>query len=433
MGVKSPPIMTTSSPTAAATADPRRFSRPSQDLKVLLMEGIHENAVQILSDAGFENVETHTTALSEDALIERVRGAHYLGIRSRTHITARVLEAATELRSIGCFCIGTNQVDTDAAKTRGIPVFNAPFSNTRSVAELVLAEAVLLLRDIPRKNANSHRGRWLKTATGAFEVRGKHLGIIGYGHIGTQVGMLAEALGMRVFFYDVESKLALGNATPIRSLNGLLEVADVVTLHVPEAAATRNMIGASEFAKMRQGAALINASRGSVVDIDALVKALESERLSGAALDVFPSEPKASDEEFLSPLRCFDNVILTPHVGGSTEEAQHSIGLEVAEKLVRFNANGSTLSAVNFPEVSLPPHLGTYRLLHIHRNQPGVMANVNAMFSESGINIAGEYLQTDDKIGYVVVDFDIDEGFDTQRLERLKAIDGTLRARIVVR
>jgi len=433
--------MTTPSPTAAADApDPRRFSRPSRDLKVLLMEGIHENAVQILSDAGFENVETHATALPEDALMEQVRGAHYLGIRSRTRLGVRVLEAATELRGIGCFCIGTNQVDIDAAKSRGIPVFNAPFSNTRSVAELVLAEAVLLLRDIPRKNANSHRknanshrGRWLKTAAGAYEVRGKHLGIIGYGHIGTQVGMLAEALGMRVFFYDVESKLALGNATPIRSLNGLLEVADVVTLHVPEVAETKNMIAEAEFAKMRPGAALINASRGTVVDIDALVKALESERLSGAALDVFPTEPKASDEEFLSPLRRFDNVILTPHVGGSTEEAQHSIGLEVAEKLVRFNANGSTLSAVNFPEVSLPPHLGTYRLLHIHRNQPGVMAKINAMFSESGINIAGEYLQTDDKIGYVVVDFDIDEGFNTQRLERLKAIDGTLRARIVVR
>ena len=426
--------MNASNATAAAAApDPRRFSRPSHDLKVLLLEGIHDNAVKVLRDAGFENVETHATALTEADLMERVRGAHYLGIRSRSSISAEVLEAAGELRSIGCFCIGTNQVDTEAAKARGIPVFNAPFSNTRSVAELVLAEAVLLLRDIPRKNANAHRGRWLKSAQGAYEVRGKHLGIVGYGHIGSQVGLLAEALGMRVFFYDVESKLALGNATPIRSLTGLLEVADVVTLHVPEAAATRNMIGEPEIAKMRPGAALINASRGSVVDIDALVAALESRHLSGAAVDVFPSEPKASDEEFRSPLREFDNVILTPHVGGSTEEAQHSIGLEVAEKLVRFNANGSTLSAVNFPEVSLPPHLGTYRLLHIHRNQPGVMANVNAIFSESGINIAGEYLQTDEKIGYVVVDFDIDEGFDTQRLERLKAIDGTLRARIVSR
>jgi D-3-phosphoglycerate dehydrogenase len=397
------------------------------------MEGIHENAVQVLRDAGFENVETHATALSEDALIERLRDAHYLGIRSRTRITARVLEAATELRSIGCFCIGTNQVDTDVAKARGIPVFNAPFSNTRSVAELVLAEAVLLLRDIPRKNANAHRGRWLKTAAGSYEVRGKHLGIVGYGHIGSQVGLLAEALGMRVFFYDVESKLALGNATPVRSLHGLLDVADVVTLHVPESPETVNMIGPGELAKMRPGAALINASRGSVVDIDALVDVLASEHLSGAALDVFPSEPKAGGEEFVSPLREFDNVILTPHVGGSTEEAQHSIGLEVAEKLVRFNDNGSTLSAVNFPQVTLPAHLGTYRLLHIHRNQPGVMAKVNAIFSERGINIAGEYLQTDDAIGYVAVDFDIDEGFDTQRLERLKAIDGTLRARIVAR
>ena len=427
--------MSTPSPTAptAQASDPGQFSRPSRELKVLLMENIHENAVQVLGDAGFENIETHATALAEDDLIERVGNAHYLGIRSRTQITPKVLEAATELRSIGCFCIGTNQVDTDAAKTRGIPVFNAPFSNTRSVAELVLAEAIMLLRDIPRKNANAHRGGWMKSAAGSYEVRGKHLGIIGYGHIGSQVGLLAEALGMRVFFYDVVSKLALGNATPIRSLNGLLEIADVVTLHIPEAPETRSMIGADEIARMRRGAALINASRGTVIDIDALVTALRTERLSGAALDVFPSEPKASDEEFVSPLRDFDNVILTPHVGGSTEEAQHSIGLEVAEKLVRFNANGSTLSAVNFPEVSLPPHLGTYRLLHIHRNRPGVMANVNAIFSERGINIAGEYLQTDEKIGYVVVDFDIDEGFDTQRLEHLKAIDGTLRARIVVR
>jgi D-3-phosphoglycerate dehydrogenase len=424
--------MSTPNPSAPAS-DPRQFSRPSRELKVLLMENIHENAVQVLSDAGFENIETHATALAEDELIEQVRDAHYLGIRSRTRITPRVLEAATELRSIGCFCIGTNQVDTDAAKTRGVPVFNAPFSNTRSVAELVLAEAILLLRDIPRKNANAHKGGWMKSATGSFEVRGKRLGIVGYGHIGSQVGLLAEALGMRVFFYDVESKLALGNATPIRSLNGLLEIADVVTLHVPEAPETVNMIGTGEIGKMRKGAALINASRGTVIDIEALVAALQSEHLSGAALDVFPSEPKASDEEFTSPLRDFDNVILTPHVGGSTEEAQHSIGLEVAEKLVRFNANGTTLSAVNFPEVSLPPHLGTFRLLHIHRNQPGVMAKVNAIFSERGINIAGEYLQTDEKIGYVVVDFDIDEGFDTQRLDHLKAIDGTLRARIVSR
>ena len=421
-----------STPRPAASAA-RRFSRPSGELKVVLTESIHENAARVLADAGFGEIETHPGALAEDALIERVRDAHYLGIRSRTRVSARVLEAAAELRSIGCFCIGTNQVDTDAARGRGIPVFNAPFSNTRSVAELVLAEAVLLLRDIPRKNANAHRGRWLKSSSGSYEVRGKHLGIVGYGHIGSQVGLLAEALGMRVFFYDVASKLALGNATPVRSLNGLLEISDVVTLHVPEAAQTANMIGANELAKMRRGAALINASRGSVVEIDALVDALAREHLRGAALDVFPSEPKASDEEFVSPLRGLDNVMLTPHVGGSTEEAQHSIGFEVAEKLVRFNENGSTLSAVNFPEVSLPPHLGTYRLLHIHRNQPGVMANVNAIFSESGINIAGEYLQTDEKIGYVVVDFDIDEGFDTKRLERLKAIDGTLRARIVTR
>ncbi|MDX1605817.1 MAG: phosphoglycerate dehydrogenase, partial [Candidatus Competibacterales bacterium] len=352
---------------------------------------------------------------------------------SRTRLTAELLAAAPELRAIGCFCIGTNQVDLEAAREHGIPVFNAPFSNTRSVAELVLAEAILLLRDIPRKNANAHRGIWQKSAAGAFEVRGKHFGIVGYGHIGSQVGLLAEALGMRVFFYDVETKLALGNATPVRSLNTLLAQSDVVTLHVPEAPDTVNLIGREQLARMPAGSILINASRGTVVDIDALAGALASNHLRGAAIDVFPREPSSNDETFQSPLTAFDNVILTPHVGGSTEEAQQSIGVEVAEKLVKFNGNGSTLSAVNFPEVSLPPHQGTYRLLHIHRNQPGVLARINRVFSESGINIAGQYLQTDPRLGYVVVDFDIAEGFDVDKLEQLKRIDGTLRARILSR
>jgi len=417
-------------PAAGAVA---RFSRPASELAVVLLEGVHDSAVAALREAGFTDIRRHAKALEGEALLDAVRGAHYLGIRSRTRIDARVLDVAPELRALGCFCIGTNQVDLGAARERGVPVFNAPFSNTRSVAELVLAEAVLLLRDIPRKNASAHRGEWLKSASRAYEVRGKHLGVIGYGHIGSQVGLLAEALGMRVFVYDVAPKLVLGNATPVRSLAALLGQCDVVTLHVPEAPDTRGLIGAEQIAQMRDGAALINASRGNVVDIDALVAALDAGKLSGAALDVFPSEPRSNQEPFESPLRRFDNVILTPHVGGSTEEAQESIGVEVAEKLTHFQVNGSTRSAVNFPEVSLPPRQGTYRLLHIHRNRPGVLAQVNGVFSTSGINIAGEYLQTDDEIGYVVVDFDISPDFDVAKLDELKRIDGTLRARILSR
>ncbi|MEZ5593821.1 MAG: phosphoglycerate dehydrogenase [Gammaproteobacteria bacterium] len=414
-------------------AGKHRFSRPSSEIRFLLLENIHSNALEILRDAGFSAFDTHNKALPEDELIERLQGVHYLGIRSRTRITRRVFEAAPDLRGVGCFCIGTNQVDLEAAREHGVPVFNAPFSNTRSVAELVIAEAILLLRDVPRKNAKAHQGIWQKSASGAFEVRGKHLGIIGYGHIGTQVGLLAEALGMRVFFYDVESKLALGNTTPVRSLNSLLGMCDVITLHVPEAPDTINLIGPEQLQHMKPGSILINASRGTVVDIDALAGALDSGHLRGAAVDVFPREPSSNEEEFQSPLRAFDNAILTPHVGGSTEEAQQSIGVEVAEKLAKFNSNGSTVSAVNFPPVSLPPHLGTYRLLHIHRNRPGIMAKVNAVFSDSGINISGQYLQTDDKIGYVVIDFDIDDSFDVRKLEQLKRLDGTLRARIVSR
>ncbi len=417
----------------AAASDMPQFSRPTGDLDLVLLEGVHQSAVEALSGGGFERIRRHPKALEGEALLEAVRGAHFLGIRSRTQVGAAVLDAAPELRAIGCFCIGTNQVDLVSARDRGIPVFNAPFSNTRSVAELVLAEAIMLMRDIPRKNASAHRGGWLKSARGAYEVRGKSLGIVGYGHIGTQVGMLAEALGMRVFFHDTVAKLALGNATPVPGLPALLGQCDVVTLHVPESPDTIGLIGAAELAQMREGAALINASRGTVIDIDALVAALDSGHLRGAALDVFPTEPSSNEEPFESPLRRFDNVILTPHVGGSTEEAQESIGVEVADKLVRFQANGSTVSAVNFPEVSLPPHRGSYRLLHIHRNQPGVLAEVNAVFSASGINISGESLQTDEHIGYVVVDFDVSPDFDTAKLEQLKRIDGTLRARILAR
>ncbi len=398
-----------------------------------MLEGIHASAVEALGEAGFKYIDQHPGALEGNDLIEQVRGAHYLGIRSRSQITEAVLDAAPELRAIQCFCIGTNQVDMVAARERGIPVFNAPFSNTRSVAELVLAEAIMLMRDIPRKNARAHQGDWLKSAQGSFEVRGKSLGIVGYGHIGTQVGLLAEAIGMRVFFYDVLAQLSLGNATQVASLRALLQCSDVVTLHVPDTELTHNMMGAEEFAHMRPGAALINASRGTVVDIDALVAALDSEQLCGAALDVFPQEPKTNRDDFESPLRRFDNVILTPHVGGSTQEAQESIGVEVAEKLVKFNNNGSTISAQNFPEVSLPPHTDSYRLLHIHRNQPGILSQVNAILSSRGVNISGQFLQTNEHIGYVVVDFDFSEDFNRAELEALKQIDGTLRARILSR
>ena len=412
---------------------PHQFSRHTRDLKVLLLENIHSSAIEALRDAGFTRIECHPKSLADKELSERLQTTHFIGIRSRTHLSATLIAAAPDLRGIGCFCIGTNQVDLEAAKQRGIPVFNAPFSNTRSVAELVIAEAILLLRDVPRKNAKAHRGIWEKSASGAFEVRGKSLGIIGYGHIGTQVGLLAESLGMRVFFHDIETKLALGNATPVRRLNTLLEQVDVVTLHVPEAPDTVNLIAAEQIARMRPGSILINASRGTVVDITALTAALESGHLRGAAIDVFPHEPSSNQESFESPLQAFDNVLLTPHVGGSTEEAQQSIGIEVAEKLIKFNDNGSTISAVNFPQVALPGHQGTYRLLHIHRNQPGVLAAINAVFSTSGINIAGQFLQTDATLGYVVVDFDIDDSFNIEQLERLKQIDGTLRARILSR
>ncbi len=412
-------------------AEARKFSRAPDELNVVLFEGIHDTAVETLEAGGFSRIERHARALSGQALLDAVSGAHFIGIRSRTQFTEEVAKAATELRALGCFCIGTNQVDLVAARERGVPVFNAPFSNTRSVAELVLAEAIMLLRGIPAKNAAAHRGDWQKSASGSFEVRGKQLGIVGYGHIGSQVGVLAEALGMRVFYYDTSAKLSMGNATPVPTLASLLSLSDVVTLHVPESPDTVRMIGRAELAQMRSGAALINASRGTVIDIDALAEALDEERLCGAALDVFPVEPKSNADAFESPLRRFDNVILTPHVGGSTEEAQESIGVEVADKLIRFQENGSTVSAVNFPEVSLPPHRGTYRLLHIHRNQPGVLAKINRVFSEGGINISGEYLQTDDVLGYVTVDFDISSDFDLAKLDALKRIDGTLRARIV--
>jgi len=409
----------------------RKTSLGKDKIKVLLLESIHPSAVEALESDGYTNVEYHERSLNERELAERLRDAHLLGIRSRTKIPAPVIAGAEKLVAIGCFCIGTDQVDLQAAEARGIPVFNAPFSNTRSVAELVIGEIILLCRGIPQRNAAAHQGRWLKAVAGATEVRGKTLGIVGYGHIGTQVGVLAEGLGMQVLYYDLETKLGLGNATAVRSLDALLERSQVVTLHVPEGPGTLRLIGEPQLARMRAGSILINASRGTVVDIDALAAALRAGHLAGAAIDVFPREPSSNDEEFETPLRGLDNVILTPHVAGSTVEAQQSIGSEVAAKLMKYSNNGSTLTAVNFPEVSLPDHPDKHRVLHIHRNEPGVLAQVNAIFSRSGINIASQYLETSRRVGYAVTDVEADGPLSLEVKKQLDGIDATIRTRLL--
>ncbi|WP_062356055.1 phosphoglycerate dehydrogenase [Pseudoxanthomonas mexicana] len=409
----------------------KKTSYPKQDIRVLLLEGVSQTAVETFRAAGYSQIEFHEKSLPEDELKRRIAEAHIVGIRSRTHLSEDVLAQARRLIAVGCFCIGTNQVDLDAAELAGIPVFNAPYSNTRSVAELVIAQAILLMRGVPQKNAECHRGGWSKSAAGSHEVRGKTLGIIGYGHIGTQVGVLAEALGMQVLFHDIETKLSLGNARSAVSLDDLLAQSDVVTLHVPETAATKDMFGAPQIARMKPGAHLINASRGTVVDIDALADALKSGKIGGAAVDVFPLEPKGNADVFESPLRGLDNVILTPHVGGSTLEAQDNIGIEVAAKLVRYSDNGSTLSSVNFPEVTLPGHDGSRRILHIHRNVPGVLSQINDIFRDRGINIDGQFLRTDPKVGYVVIDVTADEEQTASLRDAMAAIDGTLRVRVL--
>jgi len=407
-------------------------SLDKRKIKVVLLEGVHPSAREAFEKDGYTNIFAHPKSLIGGALAAALQGAYFVGIRSATQLTAGVLERAPKLIAVGCFCIGTNQVDLECARKRGVPVFNAPFSNTRSVAELVLAEIILLMRGIPERNAAAHRGEWLKTAAGSREVRGKKLGIVGYGHIGTQIGVLAESVGMQVSYYDIETKLALGNARPVAALEKLLADSDVVTLHVPETPETEGMIGAPQLAQMKPGARLINASRGTVVDIDALAAALREKRIGGAALDVFPAEPKGAGDPFVSPLREFDNVLLTPHVGGSTEEAQANIGVEVAEKLIKYSNNGSTLTAVNFPQVSLPEHPGKHRLLHIHRNQPGVLSQINTIFSGHAVNIAGQYLQTDPAIGYVVIDVETQKPSATRSLKgELNKVPGTIRSRIL--
>jgi len=399
-------------------------------IKILLLEGVHQSAVDSLKSNGYSNIEYHTGSLSEEELLKRIPEVHFIGIRSRTQLNDKIFAAADKLIAVGCFCIGTNQVDLAAATKKAVAVFNAPFSNTRSVAELVIAESIILLRGIAEKSAKAHRGIWQKSASGSFEIRNKTLGIIGYGSIGSQLSIMAEAMGMNVIFHDVVGKLPLGNAKQVGSLAELLAQSDIVTLHIPETGSTQNLMSDEEFSQMKTGAIFINAARGTVVDIDALCQALESKQLAGAAIDVFPVEPRSNADEFISPLRGFDNVILTPHVGGSTMEAQKSIGSEVADKLVKYSDNGSSVTSVNFPEVSLPDHTeadGVHRLLHVHHNIPGVLTEINSILSQNNINISGQHLQTNDSVGYVVIDVDAD--CSARALEKLALVSGTIRSR----
>ncbi len=407
-----------------------RLSLSKDRIKILLLEGVHDTAVALFEQAGYASITRMPKALEGEALRDAVQGVHVLGIRSRTQLTADIFAAGDRLMAVGCFCIGTNQVDLPAAQALGIPVFNAPFSNTRSVAELVIGEIVMLLRGIPGKSEAAHRGVWDKSSTGSTEVRGKTLGIVGYGNIGSQLSVLAEAMGMRVIYHDTQAKLPHGNAQKMPSLEALLMEADVVSLHVPETVQTENMIDVTALAHMKPGAVLINNARGTVVDIDALAEAIRGNRLLGAAIDVFPYEPGSNNERFVTPLQNLPNVILTPHVGGSTAEAQARIGEEVARKLIEYSDTGTTVGAVNFPEVQLPKHPSGTRYMHVHRNVPGILFRVNDVFGRRGQNIAAEYLQTAGDIGYVVVDAD-GPAEDESVLEDLRQIEGTIRARLL--
>lgn len=407
----------------------KKFSLDKRNIRVLLLEGIHENAEQYFQDNGYTNVECFNEALPDDILEEKLEKTHILGIRSRTQLTSPLLKKAPKLFAIGCYSIGTNQVDIDAARKLGIPVFNAPFSNTRSVAELVIAECIMLMRGVPEKSTMAHNKVWMKSAKNSFEIRGKVLGIVGYGHIGSQVSILAESLGMEIWYYDIEKKLSLGNAHPTSSLEELLKISDTVTLHVPSTSLTRNMISTPQVSLMKKGACLINASRGDVVDYEAIAEGLRDGKLSGVAADVFPEEPAANGDRFENALQGFQNVILTPHIGGSTMEAQANIGLEVAEKLVKYSDTGSTVGAVNFPGISLQPNTSRQRFLHIHHNVPGVLREVNNFFSNQNINISAQYLQTDAEIGYVIIETESE--LSRGAIKYLKSIPHTIRARIV--
>ncbi|MBG03663.1 MAG: phosphoglycerate dehydrogenase [Rhodospirillaceae bacterium] len=406
-------------------------SLPKEKIKFLLLEGIAETAVEALANAGYVNVERLPKALDGEALTAALRGVRVLGIRSRSQITKPIIEAANTLIGVGCFSVGTNQIDLDAARLRGIPVFNAPFSNTRSVAELTIAEIVMLFRRIFPRSTAAHQGGWEKSATGSREVRGKTLGIVGYGNIGSQLAVLAEAMGLRVIYHDHTDKLRHGNVTPAASLDALLAESDIVTLHVPETPATHGMIGSAEIARMKKGAFLINNSRGTVVDLDALASAVRDGHVGGVAIDVFPAEPSSNADRFVSPLQGLDNVILTPHVGGSTEEAQERIGEEVTRKLIEYSDVGSTMGAVNFPQVQLSPRPDGTRFIQVQRNLPGELGKLNEIFAGHGVNIAAQHYQTDGEIGYVVLDTDDARSDAEDILSDIRSLSGTIRARVL--
>ena len=405
----------------------RNISYPKNRIKILLLENVHSDAFDKLSKDGF-SVETISKSLSEDELIEKMKDVHVLGIRSKTNVTQKVVDAAEKLMVVSAFCIGTKQIDLDACKEKGIVVFNAPYSNTRSVVELAIGEIIMLMRSVFQRSTEIHNGQWRKTAEGSREVRGKKLGIVGYGNIGSQLSILAEALGMDVYYYDVEDKLALGNATKLDTLEELLSISDAVSLHVDDNAANKNFFGEKEIAQMKDGAHLVNLSRGFVVDIPALVEALKSGNLAGAAVDVYPEEPRKNGE-FLTELKGLDNVILTPHVGGSTEEAQRDIADFVPNKIMAYINSGNTVDAVNFPNIRLPRQTNAHRFLHIHKNKSGVMAKINEILAQFDLNITGQYLSTDPKVGYVITD--LDKEYNKEVIEKLRNVEGTIKFRVL--
>ena len=404
-----------------------KTSFPKEKIKVLLLEGIHPSAIKLFNTNGFTNIESLPGSISEKELIEKIKTAHLLGIRSKTQLTSTVLNKAEKLLAAGCFCIGTNHVDLSTATLKGIAIFNSPFSNTRSVAELVIGNCIMLLRRIAEKNEAAHQGVWMKDSKNCYEVRGKIVGIIGYGHIGSQISIMAESLGMKVIFFDIMPKLSLGNATAAKSLDDLLKRSDVVTLHVPGTTETKNLINAARLKKMKQGAILINLSRGDVMDVMAVKKAVEEKKLGGLAVDVFPAEPKSNKDAFISPLQGMPNVILTPHIGGSTIEAQEAIGLDVAEKLIAFTDTGSSIGSLTVPDMGLPVLHNAHRLLHIHHNVPGVLSAINGVLSKMNVNILGQYLKTNEKIGYVVLD--IDKFNSPNVIDALARVKHTIRTR----
>jgi D-3-phosphoglycerate dehydrogenase len=407
----------------------KKTSYPREKIKILLLENISDSAVEEFKHSGYTNISKVQGALDKDRLISLIKDVHILGIRSKTHVTKEVLESASKLLAVGCFCIGTNQVDLKAAARKGIAVFNSPYSNTRSVAELIIGLSIMLIRKIIDKQNAAHRGIWLKESKGCYELRGKTLGIIGYGNIGSQVSVLAEAMGMNVIYYDVAPKLPHGNAKPVRTLKELLQQADIVTLHVPSDSTTRNMINEETLKYFKKGAILLNYSRGDVVNLDAVKKYLEIGVLSGAAIDVFPEEPENTGDSFSCVLQGMPNVILTPHIGGSTEEAQSNIGVDVATKLIKYLELGSSDGSHTIPAVNLPPQAGTHRILHIHENVPGVLSEINSNLSKRNINILGQYLKTNEEIGYVILD--VDTKISKEAFELLKKVKGTIKTRIV--